>query len=208
MFCQNRYPEIDARAAEWETGTVYPSRLPEGIDCQRCHGPGKPHVDASRQGYAAQRVRAAILNPARLSPERRMEVCMQCHLEATSSPLPAALMRFGRSVFSYRPGEALGDFLLYFDHAPGGGYDDKFEIVSAAYRFRKSACFQRSAVDSNARRVTIRTTRPRERKRWRRRGGPASVVTALSLGDWSSRGGTRPRRTVSPATCRGAVPRT
>jgi predicted CXXCH cytochrome family protein len=53
-------------------------------------------------------------------------------------------MRFGRGVFSYRPGERLGDFLLYFDHAPGTGHDDKFEIVSAAYGFRKSACFQRS----------------------------------------------------------------
>ena len=35
-------------------------------------------------------------------------------------------------------------FLLFFDHATGAGHDDKFEIVSAAYRFRKSVCFERS----------------------------------------------------------------
>src|SRR5438067_351736 len=83
---------------------------------------------AAGRGLGTQRVRAAIVNPARLAPERRMEVCMQCHLEATSSPLPAALMRFGRSTFSYRAGEPLSDFLVYFDHAPGTGHDDKFEI--------------------------------------------------------------------------------
>lgn len=67
---------------------------------------------------------------------------MQCHLETTSSPLPAALLRNGRGVFSYRPGEPLGNYILNFDHAPGTGHDDKFEIVSAAYRFRKSPCFE------------------------------------------------------------------
>ena len=34
--------------------------------------------------------------------------------------------------------------MLFFDHAPGRGKDDKFEIVSSAYRLRKSQCFLRS----------------------------------------------------------------
>jgi predicted CXXCH cytochrome family protein len=38
----------------------------------------------------------------------------------------------------------LGDFMLQFDHAPGTGHDDKFEIAGAAYRLRRSACFQKS----------------------------------------------------------------
>jgi predicted CXXCH cytochrome family protein len=90
-------------------------------------------------------IRAAIVNPARLTPERQMEVCMECHLETTATELPGAIMRFERSVFSYRPGEPLADYILFFDHAPGTGHDDKFEFVSAAYRMRKSACFQASA---------------------------------------------------------------
>src|ERR1051326_5094017 len=125
MFCHNAYPEVDARAAAWEAGTIYPDRLPEGIDCQRCHGPGRKHVDAVRHGAGTAQVRAGIVNPGRLTPQRRMEICMQCHLEATGSPLPAALMRAGRSTFSYRPGEPLSDFVVYFDHAPGAGYDEK-----------------------------------------------------------------------------------
>ncbi len=69
---------------------------------------------------------------------------MQCHLETTSFPLPNSIVRYEREPFSYRPGEPLADFMLHFDHAPGTGHDDKFEIASSAYRLRKSACFLKS----------------------------------------------------------------
>ena len=69
---------------------------------------------------------------------------MECHLETTSFPLPNAIQRYERGPFSYRPGEPLSDFILNFDHAPGTGRDDKFEIVNAAYRLRRSACFLKS----------------------------------------------------------------
>jgi predicted CXXCH cytochrome family protein len=74
-----------------------------------------------------------------------MEVCMECHLETTTSDLPGAIKRFDRGVFSYRPGEPLADYMLYFDHAPGTGHEDKFEFVGAPYRLRESACFRASA---------------------------------------------------------------
>lgn len=106
------------------------------IDCQRCHGPGRAHAESSG--------RESIVNPKKLSRERQLEICMQCHLETTSGPLPNAIRRFERDVFSYRPGEPLADFILHFDHAPGSGHDDKFEIAGAAYRLRKSACYRSS----------------------------------------------------------------
>ena len=58
--------------------------------------------------------------------------------ERAASP---ALLREGRGVFSYRPGEPLANYMLHFDHAPGSGHDEKFELVSSAYRLRKSRCF-------------------------------------------------------------------
>ena len=76
--------------------------------------------------------------------ERRLEVCLQCHLESTSRRLPYSLRRYGRAMFSYRPGEPLENYILHFDHAPDGGQDDKFEISGAAYRLMKSACFLKS----------------------------------------------------------------
>ena len=69
---------------------------------------------------------------------------MQCHLESTSGPLPFRIRRYEREPFSYVPGKPLGDYFIHFDHAPGTGREDKFEIAGAAYRLRKSACFQRS----------------------------------------------------------------
>lgn len=117
--------------------------LPEGIDCQRCHGPGQRHIDAiARNDVDAGR--RAIVNPAALTRDRQLEVCMQCHLESTSSPLPFQIQRYEHPPFSYTPGNALSDYFIHFDHAPGSGRDDKFEIASGAYRLRKSPCFQRS----------------------------------------------------------------
>ena len=143
MSCHNGYPrapvENDLRGSE-----VRPSSLPEGIDCQRCHGPGQAHVDAVKAGDLEAGLRA-IVNPAKLDRERQLETCMQCHLESTSSPLPFQIPRYEHPPFSYTPGKALSDYFIHFDHAPGApARDDKFEIAGGAYRLRKSACFQRS----------------------------------------------------------------
>ncbi|HEY3837476.1 MAG TPA: tetratricopeptide repeat protein [Bryobacteraceae bacterium] len=144
-FCHNAYPQIAAPKDAPDADPVYPAQLEEGIDCQRCHGPGSAHVDAAQHKRPTADVRQAIVNPARLTPERQLEICMSCHLETTSFVLPASIQRYGRGTFSFRPGEPLSDYMLHFDHAPGTGHDDKFEIVSAAYRLRQSRCFQESA---------------------------------------------------------------
>ena len=136
MFCHNGYPAIPPANQLPGSAPVFVAELPEGIDCQRCHGPGAEHVRTSG--------RAGIVNPAKLSPERRMEVCMQCHMETTSGRIPAVLQRFERGTFSYVPGQPLADFAISFDHAPGTGHDDKFEAVSSVYRLRQSRCFLES----------------------------------------------------------------
>ncbi len=146
MFCHNAYPKIPARNAKTRAESVYSGALPEGIDCERCHGAGARHVElAVRAGVAPDLVRRAIVNPARLDAERQMEICMACHLETTSFPLPNAIRRYERGPFSFRPGEALADFILNFDHAQAAGRQEKFEIVSAVYRLRQSACFLKSS---------------------------------------------------------------
>ncbi len=145
MFCHNAYPEIEAGSDAEGNNRLFGGKIPEGIDCQRCHGPGQAHIEALQDGKDVSAVQAAIVNPARLSADRQMEVCMQCHLESTSRPLPHAIQRYGRGPFSYKAGEPLGEYMLHFDHLKGAGPDDKFEIAHAAYRLRKSECFQKSA---------------------------------------------------------------
>lgn len=145
MFCHNAYPDTPAGHDQPFAEPVYPSSMPEGIDCQRCHGPGGKHAQmAKATGATAASIRGSIINPARLDSQAQMEVCMQCHLETTSFPLPNAIQRLERKPFSYKPGEPLSSFMLLFDHAAGTGRDDKYEIVNAAYRLRRSACFLQS----------------------------------------------------------------
>jgi predicted CXXCH cytochrome family protein len=145
MSCHNAYPRIPAGHDEPGSEPLYAGALPEGIDCQRCHGPGGNHVRAAQKGAGVEAVRTAIVNPARLAPDRQMEVCMQCHLETTSLRLPHSIQKYGRGPFSYQPGEPLASFVIFFDHAPGSKYDDDFEIAHSAYRLRKSQCFLKSA---------------------------------------------------------------
>ena len=76
MFCHNGYPEIPPGDTGPRSAPIF-SSVPEGIDCQRCHGDGERHVGlARRQGAGVDEVRGAILNPSRLTPQRQMEVCM------------------------------------------------------------------------------------------------------------------------------------
>ncbi|HWZ34338.1 MAG TPA: tetratricopeptide repeat protein [Bryobacteraceae bacterium] len=143
MFCHNGYPKIPAGNEQFRAEPIFSNPLPEGIDCQRCHGPGQRHADVARTAAATRaEIRHAIVNPARLAPDRRMEVCMQCHLETTSFPFPHSILKYERHPFSYRPGEPLVQFMLFFDHQSPS--DDRFQIVNSAYRLRMSPCFLKS----------------------------------------------------------------
>jgi tetratricopeptide (TPR) repeat protein len=144
IFCHNAYPKIpEALEHGANAEMTFLDPPPEGIDCQRCHGPGQRHVALASARAAREQIRAAIVNPKRLAPERELEVCLQCHLETTSQDLPHSIRRFDRAPFSYVPGQALGDFRVEFDQR--GGMKDHFEIAHGAYRLRQSQCFIQSA---------------------------------------------------------------
>jgi hypothetical protein len=68
MFCHNAYPDAPQGSDLHDAPQTYPERLPEGIGCQRCHGPGAEHVrralSAPKSGAA---IRAAIVDPGALS---------------------------------------------------------------------------------------------------------------------------------------------
>lgn len=136
VFCHSAYPRVAAGADRYELSpSIFPKEMPNGIDCERCHGPGAAHAAQPRVNN--------IVNPAKLSRKLQMDVCMQCHLETTSAPLPSSVLKVGRSVYSYRPGEPLEDYAAYFDYPAGSGHDE-FNIVHQAYRLRKSQCFLKS----------------------------------------------------------------
>ena len=105
--------------------------LPPGIGCERCHGPGSLHL---QQHVAPSRgdtlFDASIVNPRRMSLERRLDLCDQCHVHT-----PVAVLREGKDAFSYMPSQPLRDQWAFFKVA------GSIDVVSHADRLRQSACF-------------------------------------------------------------------
>lgn len=81
--------------------------LEGGIGCERCHGPGEEHIGKARSGVIEGGI--GIVNPRKLSPERRDSVCAQCHLAGV-----ARINRPGRDIGSFRPGDLLSDHISVF----------------------------------------------------------------------------------------------
>ena len=102
-----------------------------GIGCERCHGPGALHVEARiAKAPLDSTVDRTIVNPARLTLDRRMDVCEECHVHTS-----VAVLREGKTAFSYRPSEPLADQYAYFKVA------GSIDVVSHADRLRQSRCF-------------------------------------------------------------------
>jgi hypothetical protein len=102
-----------------------------GISCERCHGPGRKHAE-SYASKAAARSTAPIVNPAKLSPARRADVCAQCHAgQGIREILPA---------FTYVPGQPLEK---YIDLGPP---DSNVDVHGKqGMLLAKSRCYQASA---------------------------------------------------------------
>ena len=141
MFCHNAYPDVPVGNDAYTAPHVYPVKLPEGLGCQRCHGPGAEHSRlAMSEEVDFKRLYASIVNPGDLEPRLRDDVCYQCHMQP-SVAIPGRRL-FGRRDYSYRPGEPLADYLLGVDVVEvGRGRSERFEINHHPYRLEQSRCF-------------------------------------------------------------------
>jgi Cytochrome c554 and c-prime len=107
------------------------NRVALGISCERCHGPGREHV-SRYQSATPVNSSEAIVNPAKLSRDRNVEVCAQCHAGKRFPIAPA---------FSYLPGQPLDDYLDRDVSDPNSTIDVHGGQVAL---LQKSRCYQSS----------------------------------------------------------------
>ena len=108
--------------------------LTVGITCEKCHGPGRAHVQRFGSKSAVIPSDPAVLNPARFSRERQMDLCAWCHAGHGEPLLPT---------FSYIPGEPLDKYLALprpAADAPIDVHGSQIELLT------KSRCFQSSTM--------------------------------------------------------------
>jgi len=123
ISCHSDPPRRSATAPD-----VFFEPLPDGVGCERCHGPGKKH---SETGLAQD-----IVNHTRLSPLRQLEVCTQCHYDF------ASVLRAGRNAFSYRPGQPLDAFRT--NYLPEPPDPARITLLAHSERLVRSTCFRKS----------------------------------------------------------------
>ena len=112
------------------TNEYKPNDAVLGVTCERCHGPARDHVEF-HQLHPDTKTGHAVLLPGRLTRERRIEVCTQCHGNAVKPRGPA---------FSYRPGEPLeAHFRTAVTQHP-----EQDHVANQIKYLRQSKCFQKS----------------------------------------------------------------
>ncbi|MGL4597153.1 MAG: multiheme c-type cytochrome, partial [Bacteroidia bacterium] len=131
MSCHNSLPSF-VKGSENKFDAV-----PDGITCERCHGPGSLHVKEKQAGIivdTSTTIDYSIVNPGKLSPELQFDVCQRCHLQGN------AVLKPGKSFLDFRPGMKLSDVMTVFMPKYEGA-EDQFIMASHAERLKMSACF-------------------------------------------------------------------
>ncbi|HPE56856.1 MAG TPA: tetratricopeptide repeat protein [Bacteroidales bacterium] len=111
--------------------------IPDGIDCERCHGPGEIHVKNIKSGIAvdtSKYIDYSIVTPTDLPIDRQTDICARCHLQGTMVLMP------GKDFYSFRPGMRLIDVMDIFMPLFEGGKED-FIMASHYERMSQSNCY-------------------------------------------------------------------
>jgi Flp pilus assembly protein TadD len=123
------------------THNAFEEPIPHGIGCERCHGPGDQHVAKWEHGATPTgQADPTIVNPKRLSPELRMNICYRCHLGDSKASERVSL--YQSSIDDWRPGKPITDAVIPFRFTEKTVHD--FGLSGQADRMMMSRCFTES----------------------------------------------------------------
>lgn len=135
MSCHNAYPGFVEGSENKFTN------VPQGIDCERCHGPGGEHVRRKQAGElidTSKYIDYSIVNPGKLSADLQFQICQRCHLQGN------AVLQPNKNWYSFKPGQMLSEVMdVYLPRYEGD--EEHFIMASHADRLKQSECFIVSA---------------------------------------------------------------
>ena len=134
MSCHNAYPKF-VKGSE----NKY-SEIKNGVDCERCHGPGSLHVGQKSAGKLVDintAIDYSIVNPAKLSVDLQFEICQRCHLQGN------AVLKEGKSFYDFKPGMRLSEVMDVF-MPKFSGREHEFIMASHVERLKQSKCFMKT----------------------------------------------------------------
>jgi hypothetical protein len=114
------------------------------VGCERCHGPGaihvRQHTEEAALGVSIDEgtIDFSIVNPRKLRPEIRDDVCAQCHLSGD-----ARVLQPGRNYLDFRPGTPLGDVVAIFS-VPQTIKGNHFVALDQFEQLKMSRCWTAS----------------------------------------------------------------
>src|SRR5205809_630846 len=109
------------------------------VGCERCHGPGEIHVRERRENAPLRSpTDFSIVNPSRLPPQIRNDVCNQCHFGGD-----AQVLRPGKTYLDFRPGTPLDSVVSVFS-APLSPKMDGLKALSHQEQLEMSRCWTRT----------------------------------------------------------------
>lgn len=137
ISCHNGYPDLVLGSENKYT------HIPQGIDCERCHGPGEVHAKFAEEEKivdTSKHIDYAIVTPSKLTKKLANDICARCHLQGTM------VLKEGVDFYTWLPGMPLEEYMEIFMPVFEGGKED-FIMASHYERFTQSRCFLESDGD-------------------------------------------------------------
>jgi hypothetical protein len=134
--CHGSYIKLRGTQKEGERFVDYfdKSKVIYGIDCERCHGPAKEHVNFHEKNPQEKKAQSIKLYNS-LPRQARLDLCAQCHSGA--HPIK-------QTIFSFKPGDTLGDYFTRTANddltiAPSlDVHGNQYQLMAASACFKKS----------------------------------------------------------------------